>query len=163
MINRALLTLRKTTESFVLLMIVIMTVIISYQVISRFGLNYTPTWIQPMSLLLMVWIGFLGIAIGFQDNSHIRITLFEEKMPKKLQRVMTVLQRLLAILFGFFMLIEGSKFSYKMLDSSIPGIGVPSAFLYVVVPAAGALIIIYLLSEFLGLWQGVKEESEVEG
>ncbi|WP_341357072.1 TRAP transporter small permease [Rossellomorea sp. y25] len=163
MINRALLTVRKITESFVLLMIVVMTVIISYQVISRFGLNYTPTWIQPMSLLLMVWIGFLGIAIGFQDNSHIRITLFEDKMPKKLQRVLNVLQRLLAILFGFFMLIEGSKFSYKMLDSSIPGIGVPSALLYVVVPAAGALVIIYLLSEFLGFWQGVKEESEVEG
>jgi TRAP-type transport system small permease protein len=84
-------------------------------------------------------------------------------MPRKLQRVLNVLQRLLAILFGFFMLIEGSKFSYKMLESNIPGIGVPSALLYVVVPASGALVIIYLVSEFLGFWQGVKEESEVEG
>lgn len=162
MINKALLTLRKITESFVLLMLVVMTLIISYQVISRFGLNYTPTWIQPISLLLMVWIGFLGISIGFQDHSHIRITIFENKLPRKLQRTLNVFQRLLAIVFGFFMLIEGSKFSYKMLDSSIPGIGVPSALLYVVVPASGALIIIYLLSEFLGFWNGAKEESEVE-
>lgn len=160
--NKVLITIRKATESFVLIMIGLMAIIISYQVISRFGFNYTPTWIQPMSLLLMVWIGFLGIAIGFQDHSHIRITIFEDKLPDKLKSGLQVFQRLLAILFGIFMLIEGSKFSYKMLGSSIPGIGIPSAILYFVVPAAGALIIIYLFFEFMGVWKGYVDKMEVE-
>ncbi|MDQ0482464.1 TRAP transporter small permease [Guptibacillus hwajinpoensis] len=160
--NQVLMTIRKITEAFVLVMIGLMAVIISYQVISRFGFNYTPTWIQPMSLLLMVWIGFLGIAIGFQDHSHIRITIFEDQLPVKIKRGLHILQRLLAIVFGLFMFIEGSKFAYDMLGSSIPGIGIPSAVLYVVVPAAGALIITYLLFEFMGVWKGYTDESEVE-
>lgn len=162
MAKKILLTVRKFTESFVLSMIVLMTLIISYQVISRFVLNTTPAWIQPLSLLLMVWIGFLGIAIGIQDNSHIKINIFVEKMPEKIQKGLNLVQRLLAILFGLFMVIEGGKFSLSMLSSNIPGIKVPSATLYVVVPLAGLLIIIYLLFELFGKWEGLNDESEEE-
>lgn len=162
MTTKILLTIRKLTEAFVLLMIVLMTVIISYQVISRFVFNTTPPWIQPLSLLLMVWIGFLGIAIGIQDNSHIKINLFVEKTPKKIQELLHFVQRLLAVLFGLFMVIEGGKFSLSMLSSSIPGLKVPSAILYMAVPLAGLLVIVYLLFEFFGKWEGINEESEVD-
>ncbi|WP_080843916.1 TRAP transporter small permease [Cytobacillus gottheilii] len=162
MTAKMLLHIRKLTESFVLLMIVLMTMIISYQVISRFVFNTTPPWIQPLSLLLMVWIGFIGIAIGIQDNSHIKINLFVEKMPKKIQTLLNYTQRVLAVLFGLFMVIEGGKFSLSMLSSSIPGLKVPSAVLYIAVPLAGLLIIVYLICEFLGKWESLSEESEVE-
>lgn len=160
--NTLLLKFRKLAEYGVLLMIVVMTVIISYQVISRFGFNYTPAWIQPLSLILMVWIGFLGIAFGIQDNSHIKIDLFVSRMPKKLQVATNLIQRILAILFGFFMLFEGSKFTASMMNSQIPGLGAPSALLYGVVPIAGLLVIVYLIFEFFGKWQGMPEETEVD-
>lgn len=162
MVEKTLVKARKITEFFVLTMIVIMTVIICYQVLSRFGFNYTPPWIQPLSLLLMVWIGFIGLAIGIQDNSHIRINLFVSKLPAKAQKAVEGVQRILAFLFGLFMLIEGSKFSYNMKDSYISGINTSSAILYVVVPLAGLLVIIYLIFELLGKWKGMDEEVEGE-
>lgn len=162
MVENTLIKARKITEYFVLIMIVLMTVIICYQVISRFVFNYTPTWIQPLSLLLMVWIGFIGLAVGIQDNSHIKINLFVSKMPAKVQKIVEGIQRILALLFGIFMLIEGSRFSYNMKDSYISGINTPSAILYVVVPIAGLLVIIYLLFEFLGKWKAIEEEEDGE-
>ncbi len=161
MVEKALIKARKITESLVLAMIAIMTLIICYQVVSRFAFNYTPPWIQPLSLLLMVWIGFIGLAIGIQDNTHIKINLFVSKMPERLQKVIRALQRILAFVFGVFMLIEGSKFSYSMKDSSISGINTPSAVLYVVVPIAGLLVTIYLLFECFGKWKAIGDE-EVE-
>ncbi len=143
-------------------MIVLMTIIISYQVISRFVFNYTPSWIQPLSLLFMVWVGFLGIAIGIQDNSHIKINFFVSKMPDNIQRLLHLFQRVVAILFGLFMVVEGGKFSYNMIDSYISGLNMPSAILYAAVPVAGVLVIVYLLFEFLGKWKGINEESEGE-
>lgn len=163
MIENTLLKIRKVIEYFIFFMIAFMTIIICYQVISRFVFNYTPTWIQPLSLLLLVWIGFIGVAIGIQDNSHIQINLFLSKMPETIQKLLQILQRLLAILFGLFMIIEGGKFSYSMKDSLISGLGMPSAVVYAVVPLTGLLVIIYLLFEFLGKWKGMDEESEGEG
>jgi TRAP-type transport system small permease protein len=161
-VEKTLIKARKITEYIVLTMIVLMTVIICYQVLSRFVFNYTPPWIQPLSLLLMVWIGFIGLAIGIQDNSHININLFVAKMPRKLQKIVEAVQRILAFLFGIFMIIEGSRFSYSMKDSYISGINTPSAILYVVVPIAGLLVIIYLLFEFFGKWKGMNEEEDGE-
>lgn len=162
MIEKFLLKTRKLTESFTLIMIAVMSIIICIQVVARYIFNYTPPWIQPLSLLLMVWIGFMGIAVGFQDDSHIKITLFVDKMPKRLQKWVIKSQRLLAFLFGLFMLIEGSKFSYSMKNSFIPGINTPSAILYVVVPIAGLLTILYLFFEFFGKWEGIADEGEGE-
>jgi TRAP-type transport system small permease protein len=161
-VEKTLLKARKITEYFVLIMIVLMTVIICYQVISRYVFNYTPPWIQPLSLLLMVWIGFIGLAIGIQDNSHININLFVAKMPKKLQKIILGFQRVLAMLFGIFMIIEGTRFSYSMKDSYISGINTPSAILYMIVPIAGILVLVYLLFEFFGKWKGIEEEEDGE-
>lgn len=141
-------------------MIVIMTVIIGYQVFSRFVLNFTPPWIQPLSLLLMVWIGFIGIAIGIQDNTHIKINLFVSMMPDKVQKVLIYMQRVLAILFGFFMLVQGLIFSYDMKDSTMSGLSMPSAVLYASIPISGLLVVLYLLFEFSGKWKGPNHENE---
>lgn len=158
LLTKILLKIRKITESLTLFMIIFMTAIISYQVISRYVFNYTPPWIQPLSLLLMVWIGFIGIAIGIQDDSHIKINLFVSKLPNKIQKVVLKMQRILAIIFGMFMVIEGGRFAYSMKNSFISGLNTPSAILYAAVPVAGLLVIFYLIFEFFGIWK-VKEDE----
>ncbi|MFD2829999.1 TRAP transporter small permease [Corticicoccus populi] len=141
--------IKKGIEVIVCAFLIIMTVIIFYQVISRFGFNYTPPWIQPLSLMLMVWIGFIGIAVGIVDNSHIRVNLLVEKMPQKIQGLLILFQRILAILFGFFMLFEGYRFSSDMQNATISGLNVSSAVLYASMPVAGVVIVIYLIIEFI--------------
>ncbi|WP_413306615.1 TRAP transporter small permease [Bacillus sp. 1P10SD] len=152
--------LRKITEYLVYIMLSVMTIIICYQVFSRFVLNVTPPWIQELSLLLMVWIGFLGIAVGLQDNSHIQINLFINALPEKAKVWIGKLHRVSAILFGLFMVIQGGQFAYDMRTSTISGLNMPSAVLYYSVPVSGGLIILYLVFELFGKWHPVIDESE---
>jgi TRAP-type C4-dicarboxylate transport system permease small subunit len=151
---------RKFVEYIVYTLLVLMTVVICWQVFSRFVLGVTPSWIQELSLLLMVWLGFLGIALGFQDHSHIKITLLENRMPLKMKRVVQLFHRLLAMLFGLFMVMEGTKFANSMSTSYIPGLKIPSAVLYFAVPISGILIVIYIIAEILGMWRPVVNEGE---
>jgi TRAP-type C4-dicarboxylate transport system permease small subunit len=163
MIERALINFRKIVENIVNAIIVVMTLIICWQVFSRFVLGETPSWVLELSLLLMVWAGFIGIAMGIQDNSHIQITLFVKMLPEKVRRIMDKSNRILAMLFGLFLVIEGSKFANSMRTSFIPGLKIPSSILYLAVPVAGVLIVIYLLCELFGKWtpgSGLIEEEE---
>lgn len=155
-----LLKLRKVVEFLVYIMLIVMTVIICYQVFSRFVLNVTPPWIQELSLLLMVWIGFLGIAVGIQDNSHIQINLFMKALPEKGKWFLAKFHRVLAILFGLFMVVQGGQFAYDMRTSMISGLNVPSAVLYYSVPVSGVLIVLYLLLELVGKWHPVVDDVE---
>ena len=163
MIEGYLRRFRDITAYFSYLMIAIMTVIICYQVFSRLILGSTPAWIQEASLLLLVWIGFIGIAFGIQDNSHIQINMLVSKLPAKMQKILYGFQRLLALAFGVLMLFEGGKFAYDMRNSIISGLGLPSSFIYISVPVGAFIIIVYVIFEFFGKWDPEKineEESE---
>ncbi len=43
---------------------VFMTAIFGWLVFGRYVLNATPTWVEQISLLLIVYIGFLGASVG---------------------------------------------------------------------------------------------------
>lgn len=159
MINSILLKIRKGVETVVHFILVVMTVIICWQVVSRFFFGVTPAWIQELSLLLLVWAGFLGIAIGIQDNTHIYISLFVNKLPQKVQKALALFNRLLTIAFGLFMTYEGAKFAGNMASSTISGLRVPSAAIYMAVPAAGVLVVVYLLAELFGQWKPLEENE----
>lgn len=159
MLNRFLLWLRKLVEYTAYVMILLMTIIICWQVISRYFLGVTPAWVLELSLLLFIWIGFLGIAVGIQDNSHIQINLLVKKLPPMLQKLLYYFQRILAFGLSLFLLVEGWKFASHMKDSHIPSLGVSAALTYIVLPISGILVIIYLLAEFAGKWRATSESE----
>lgn len=153
---------RKFVQYIVYAMIILMTLIICWQVFSRFALGKSPSWSQELSLLLMVWSGFLSIALGFQDNTHIQVTLLINKFSPLWQKVIQIMNRLVAFLFGLFMIYQGGGFAMDMRTSLIPGLKLPSIVLYSAVPVAGILIAIYLLAELVGKWNSNAEKSGAE-
>ena len=53
-------------EIFALTSMVAMTLIVTLQVITRRIFNFVYFWSEEVTLLLLIWFGFLGIAIGFK-------------------------------------------------------------------------------------------------
>jgi len=56
--------------------IVIMTVIFAWLVFGRYVLNDTPTWVEQVSLLLVMVIAFFGAAVGVEQDTHLSVVLF---------------------------------------------------------------------------------------
>ena len=50
--------------------LVAMTVLVAYQVFSRFILNSSPSWTETSAIMIMSWFIFLGAAIGVRENFH---------------------------------------------------------------------------------------------
>ena len=45
-------------------------------VYGRYVLNDTPTWVEQVSLLLVMVITFLGAAVGVHQHSHLSVVVF---------------------------------------------------------------------------------------
>ena len=56
----------KLVEYFGMVLLVLMTLIVSWVVFSRYFLNRTPAG-EESALLCMVWFGFLSMALGVRD------------------------------------------------------------------------------------------------
>ncbi|MDV3429579.1 MAG: TRAP transporter small permease [Bacillota bacterium] len=134
-------------EIFSMSLLVIMTVIVTITVFSRYFLHKTPGWSDESALLSMVWFGFLSMAIGTRDHLHIRITMLDMILSEKAKYVLDWVSRILILLFSLFMIIEGINMCKVATGNSMPGLKLNSAFLYAAVPISGVGILCYMVVE----------------
>ena len=84
-------------------MMVILIAIFGWLVFGRYVLNDTPTWVEQVALLLIVWITFLGASVGVWRSSHLSIDFIREAMPARPRRALRLATDLLLAVFGGFM------------------------------------------------------------
>lgn len=133
-----------------LVFLALMTLVVGWQVFTRYVMSSPSPWTTQVALILMIWVGFMGIAVGFRENSHIAIEILMNRMPEVVQRWAQRVVYALSCLFGLYLVVQGWAFTRDAMDATLPGTGLPRAVLYAVVPIAGAMIVIYTALQLLG-------------
>lgn len=133
--------------------------IVSWQVFSRYVLNSTPSWSEEVTLLLMVWVGFIGIAIGFRERLHISIEFVVTRFPETLQRWVGRGTWALTLLFGLYLVVQGWEFTVLTFRSTLPATQLPSSVLYAIMPVSGAMICVYAVLNLIGFDTGKHDDA----
>ncbi|PQD95737.1 TRAP transporter small permease [Pradoshia eiseniae] len=123
--------------------IAVMTIIVSLQVFSRYFFSYTPRWSEEVSLLLLVWVSFIGIAVGFREKLHIGVGVFVGMLPKKYQTIFDYIAKVLLIGVAIIFIFYGLRFTSLMNNSIMAGTGLSQSVLYGAIPVSGFLMLIY--------------------
>lgn len=131
--------------------LVVLTVIFGWLVYGRYVLNATPTWVEQVSLLLIVLIGFLGASIGVHRNTHLGVSYFRELSPAPVRWLFQFLGSVILIGFGAVMCWYGYKLTLFKWGSNIPLIGVPEGLRSLPLVISGALISLYSVGQLLHL------------
>lgn len=133
----------KILEILAMSLLVLMTLIIGYQIFMRYFFSSTPKWSEELSLVLMVWFAFIGIAIGVNKGIHLSIEYFVDKMSVKGKRIVHKVNDLLILLFGIVLTTAGYQLAKMAGMSIMPALQVPTTVLYGVVPICGIMIVLY--------------------
>jgi len=143
-----------------MLQLVAMVMLITAQVFCRYVLNFSISWAEELSLLLMVWFSFIAMAIGVKHKLHISIELFASFLPQSIQRgVIAKISDLSIIAIGFVFVYHGILLVQNGMMSTLPGTGWPAAAQYMLVPVTGVMIAYDALMDLFGL---EKEEDLLE-
>lgn len=137
-----------------------MVLIVTWQVFSRAIFNAAPPWAEEVSLLLMIWVAFLGIAIGFRERVHIAVGLFVERLPEGAQRWVQGFIYALVFAFGLYLIVEGGRFTLQTSQGTLPSTGLPRSALYAVMPISGFMICVYTALQALGVETKRERDSE---
>lgn len=86
-------------------MMVVLIAIFGWLVWGRYVMNNTPTRVEQVSLLLIVWITFLGAAIGVRHSRHLSIDFVRDTLPAAI-RLPCTFGNHLAIIFPGCIRIE---------------------------------------------------------
>lgn len=142
--------------------IVFMTVIFSWLVYGRYVLNSTPTWVEQVSLLLVVLIGFIGAAVGIHKKTHLGVSYFRDLSPLPLQIIFDLIGYLMIMIFGAVMMFYSYKLAIFKWSTQIPLIHLPEGLRAIPIMLCGALILLFSIGHILNYIKNIinKKSSE---
>ncbi|MFS8035379.1 TRAP transporter small permease [Xanthobacter sp. AM11] len=126
-----------------------MTLAVFWQVIGRYVLNASPSWTEPLSLLLMSWFILLGAAVGVREGMHLGFEIGLHFAPPPIRRAMEIATHLLVMFFGGAMAWYGWDLAMGTWSAKMAGIDLPQGVDYLPLVGGGALICLFSFERLL--------------
>ncbi len=114
-----------------------------WQVIARYLLNDSPSWTEPVALLLMALATMLGAAVGVRRDAHFAFSAIAQSLPSRLGSMLALLSRLIVILIGVMLAAGGAHMVADAWDVTAPGTVLPLGINYLPLCLGGALIALF--------------------
>lgn len=143
-------------------LMVILIGIFSWLVYGRYVLNATPTWVEQASLLIVVWIAFLGAAVGIRRGTHLSVDFIREAMPPPLRKALLLFAMLAMGAFGVLMAWYGYALFQRTVTRDIPLLGVSEGWRTVPVVASGILIAVFIADDLVRTLMGLPRASDIQ-
>jgi TRAP-type C4-dicarboxylate transport system permease small subunit len=126
-----------------------MTVNVLLAVLFRYVLGNALTWTEESSRYMMIWMGFLGTGVALRKGSHVAMSLFLDKAPLALRRVMIQVIRVLILFFLLGVIWAGGVLVASIASQSTPVLRISMAWPYLAIPVGCLLIALELVAEML--------------
>jgi TRAP-type transport system small permease protein len=141
--------LARAVRAFVVLLVAVMLVVLTAQVLMRYGFGLALSWSEELALLCFSWSMLLAIALGVRHAIHVRLDLLAEALPTALARALDKAVALAIAAFGAFLAWSGQNYVVDAMGATSAAIGYPTPWLYACAPACGALITLFALERLL--------------
>jgi len=139
--------------------LVVLTVIFGWLVFGRYVLNATPTWVEQVSLLLVVYIGFLGASVGIHKKTHLGVSVFREISPKPVQRLFELMSHVIMTGFGLVMVVYGYKLTVFRWPTEIPLIHVTEGLRAIPIMLSGICIVLFSIGHLIHFFNDPADEE----
>lgn len=138
----------------------LMTIIIFWQVFSRYVLNSSPSWTESFSVLLMGWFIFLGAAVGVRERTHLGFDVLLYFLPPSGKGVLRSISDVVVFAFGFGMIVYGIQLSRLTWNTVMPSLDLPGGVGFLPVVLGGALVCLFSLERLAGRFAGLPVDAD---
>lgn len=123
--------------------------VLAWQVIGRYVLNASPSWTEPVALMLMSVAALFGAAIAVRAESHFSFPTLMESSPPPIRAFLRFVSRLIAVIFGAALSWFGFFLMIDSWGTPMAGAPAPEGLSYAGLAFGGALIGLFALERLL--------------
>lgn len=146
--------LDKIIEVFCIGIMGIMTLLVSWQVFTRYFFNKPSAITEQLSQYLFVWLILYGAAYVFGKRDHMKITFIRDKMENKIGLFFDLTQEIVIALFALSVMIYGGFLStirqMVQLDAALQ---IPIGVVYSAIPISGICIVFYSIHNITNIYK----------
>ena len=97
-------------------LLVFLTILITYSVISRFIFNTPVAWQYEATLVCLSWVVVIGMSVTFRNDEHMRLTFVSNAMPEKVRNIWLCIMDLFVLIF----LMVAAYLSLSVIRNAMP-------------------------------------------
>jgi TRAP-type C4-dicarboxylate transport system permease small subunit len=135
--------------------LIAMTLVEGWQVFARYVLNDSPSWTEPVALLLMSAAMMFGAAVGVRNEAHFGFFLLVHVVAPPARIVLVGIARLVVIAIGVLLAYWGGVLLMDGWDVRMAGAPLPQGLYFLPICVGGALIALFAFERLLVAPAGV--------
>lgn len=122
----------------------------AWQVFARYVLNDSPSWTEPVTILLLVSAMSFGAAAGVHAGRHFAFVLLADALRPRARRGVAAVVELVVIAIGATLAWGGAFMLRDGLGIKLAGVALPQGLVFLPLMLGGALMVLFGLQR---LWQ----------
>lgn len=136
--------LDKAIELLCIFTMIVMTILVSWQVFTRYVFNKPSAITEQLSQYLFVWLVMYGAAYVFGKRDHMKISFIKEQLPKKVEVILDVFQEMVTLIFAMGIMTYGGYLSsLRQMSQLDAALQIPIGVVYSAIPISSIFIIFY--------------------
>lgn len=139
----------KTIDLFSSFLMVLLTVVVFGEVLSRYIFNFPLIFTTELTQILFPWLIFLTAISVTKAEGHLSINFFRELMPKAMQKAAFLLAKIVMLYFAFFMMISSFDIAAAVASQPLPVLRISKAWLYYSLTFSFIGVILVLLLQII--------------
>lgn len=130
----------------------LMVGVVTWQVFSRYVMGDPAAWTEEVARMLLIWVGLLGGVYAYRLKAHLGLDLLRMKVGPVGQYRLEVITDICCGVFALAVLVIGGGTLVQLtweLNQTTAALGIPMAWVYIVLPLSGVLIVYYSIVSLL--------------
>lgn len=132
---------------------IILTVMLTLQVVSRYVLKSSFTWMEEFATIMFVWMIYFGVAAAVTQRKHLRIDFILDLVPFKVKKVMLIMSNVIFAVFNVYISNIMANIISLMGKSRTTMLHWPQKVVYSIIPIALIISVIRLVQDTLRLYK----------
>lgn len=150
----------KVIELICIAFVGIMTVLVTWQVITRYFFQSPSAITEQLSKYMFVWLVLLASAYVFGKREHMSIEFIREKFTGNTGLAINILIELIVMVFAFGILVYGgyknTLLTMAQQDSALP---ITIGVIYAMLPICGVLTTFYSVCNIINIAGGFSKKE----
>lgn len=142
-----------SVEAVCAVLLVLIALLMSAQVFTRYVLHHPLTWSDEVVSLAFTWLCFLGAAVALKYRGHIGMSFLVDMCPPGPRRIWIALIGLVVSGFLALLVFAGSQMTLIVHDQLSAAMEIPMSVFYAALPVSAAWMIVHELLHVRAVWK----------
>ena len=120
----------------------ISTIILFWQVFSRFILGSSLSWAEELSRFIMIFMVLIGSSLALRSNELISVEMLLERLTGNTRRILVIVIHLISISLFIVLIKYGYSMALNFSNQHAPSLKISMEVIYLFLPFGGVLLFI---------------------